>query len=57
MDDIRSHVREMENQENELLKQQVAQAETSTRYTMLTLAIAIVPNFCDSLWNLFANLS
>jgi CHASE3 domain sensor protein len=42
MDDIRSHVREMENQENELLKQQVAQAETSTRYTMLTVAIAIV---------------
>ncbi|HEY9821308.1 MAG TPA: SpoIIE family protein phosphatase, partial [Candidatus Sericytochromatia bacterium] len=33
MDDIRSRVREMENQENELLKQQVAQAETSTRYT------------------------
>jgi PAS domain S-box-containing protein len=45
MDDIRSHVREMENQENELLKQQVAQAETSTRYTMLTLAIAIVLTF------------
>ena len=45
MDDIRSRVREMENQENELLKQQVAQAETSTRYTMLTLAIAIVLTF------------
>ena len=42
MDDIRSRVREMENQENELLKQHVAQAETSTRYTMLTVAIAIV---------------
>ncbi|MDP8963568.1 MAG: CHASE3 domain-containing protein, partial [Cyanobacteriota bacterium] len=45
MDDIRSRVREMKNQENELLKQQVAQAGTSTRYTILTLAIAILLTF------------
>ncbi len=42
MDNIRSLVGEMENQEKELLKQQVAAAQTSARYTILTLAIAIV---------------
>ncbi|WP_349262701.1 PAS domain S-box protein [Allocoleopsis sp.] len=45
MDDIRSRVREMETQENELLKQQVAEAGTSARYTIVTLAIGIVLTF------------
>ena len=45
MDDIRSQVREMQNAENALLKQQLAVAETSARYTILTLAIAIILTF------------
>lgn len=45
MDDIRSLVRQMETQENELLKQQLAEAETSARYTIVTLAIGIVLTF------------
>jgi PAS domain S-box-containing protein len=45
MDDIRKVIREMENEENTLLKQQVAEAQTSGRYTILTLAIAIVLTF------------
>ena len=45
MDDIRSRVREMESQESELLKQQVAKARTSTRFMMVTLAGGIVLTF------------
>ncbi len=45
MDDIRSRVREMETQENELLKQQVAEAGTSARFMIVTLAIGIVLTF------------
>lgn len=45
MDEIRSLVAEMENEEKELLKQQVAAAGTSGRYTVLTLAITIVLAF------------
>ena len=45
MDDIRSQVREMQNAENALLKQQLVVAGTSARYTILTLAIAIILTF------------
>ncbi|HEY9665925.1 MAG TPA: CHASE3 domain-containing protein, partial [Coleofasciculaceae cyanobacterium] len=45
MDDIRSLVRQIETQENELLKQQVAEAQTSVRFMILTLAIGIVLTF------------
>ena len=45
MDDIRSRVREIEKEDNELLKQQVAAAGTTARYTIVTLAIAIVLTF------------
>jgi PAS domain S-box-containing protein len=45
MDDIRSQIREMENEENKLLKQQVAETQTSVRYTLVTLAIAIMLTF------------
>ncbi|MBD1807108.1 PAS domain S-box protein [Microcoleus sp. FACHB-SPT15] len=45
MDEIRSRIRVMENEENALLKQQLTAAETSARYTILTLAIAITLTF------------
>jgi PAS domain S-box-containing protein len=45
MDDIRSLVREIETQENELLKQQVVEARTSARFMIVTLAIGIVLTF------------
>jgi PAS domain S-box-containing protein len=41
MENIRSRVREMKNAENALLKQQLAAAGTSGRFTILTLAIGI----------------
>jgi PAS domain S-box-containing protein len=45
MDEIRSRIREMENEENALLQQQLEAEGTSARYTILTLAIAIVLTF------------
>jgi PAS domain S-box-containing protein len=41
MDDVRSGVREMENQESKLLQQQVAAADTIARYTIINLSIGI----------------
>jgi PAS domain S-box-containing protein len=45
MDDIRSLVRKMESQENELLKQQVAKAGASARFMIVILASGIVLTF------------
>jgi PAS domain S-box-containing protein len=45
MDDIRFQIREMEKQENQLLKQQAAEAGASARYTIVTLAVGIVLTF------------
>ncbi|MCA1991521.1 MAG: CHASE3 domain-containing protein, partial [Coleofasciculus sp. S288] len=41
MDQIRSRIREMENEENALLQQQVAVAQANARHTLVTLAIGI----------------
>lgn len=45
MDDIRAHIRKMENEENRLLNQQIATAESHSHYTFVLLLTGIFLNF------------
>ncbi|MEW5860087.1 MAG: response regulator, partial [Cyanobacteriota bacterium] len=50
MDEIRSGIREIKNQEKVLLQQQAAATKASSRNTMMTLAIAIILSFVILCW-------